>query len=416
MAQANRDLQSPAPASVPGRRLPRWKEVRPLIGSPKGTPRPTKLSRALTIEDLRQLAMKRTPRSVFDYVDGAAEDEISIRRARETFERLTFHPRVLRDVSVVDTSTTILGKPSTLPLILAPTGFTRMMHSAGETAVGRAAAAAGIPYALSTMGTTSIEDLAARVPDVTRWFQLYVWKDRARSTEMLQRAKAHGYDAIVITVDVQAQGARRRDTRNGLTIPPRLTAKTLAGMARFPRWWMDVLTSEPVSFASMPSTGEELHTIIHRMFDPSVTWKDLDWVREQWDGPIILKGIQHLEDAKLAKKAGIDGIVLSNHGGRQLDRAPTALEVLPAARSALGNDYVIYLDTGVRSGADIAAAVALGADAVMVGRPYLFGLMAGAQDGVARAIEIFGTDLARTMALVGAKTIAELTPDLVSLG
>ena len=399
----------------PQRHLPRWKDLRPLIGGQPGTPKRTRLDRALTINDLRTLAIARTPRAVFDYVDGSAEEELSIARAREAFRALTFNPRVLRDVSTISTSTTILGRPASMPLILAPTGFTRMMHAAGETAVARAAFAAGIPYTLSTMGTTSVETLAARVPDVDRLFQLYVWKDRARSSELLQRAKASGYRAVVITVDVPVQGARLRDTRNGLTIPPRLTLRTMAAMSRYPRWWFNLLTSEPIAFATMSDSAADLTSIIQSMFDPSVTWSDLEWIRENWDGPIILKGIQSVADAVQAKAVGLEGIVLSNHGGRQLDRAPTSLELLAPTRKAVGEKFQIFIDTGIRSGADIAAAVALGADACMVGRAYLYGLMAGGEAGVTRSIEILQTDLTRTLGLLGAASLHELGPEHVAL-
>jgi L-lactate dehydrogenase (cytochrome) len=398
---------------VTGRRIPRWHDVKPLLGG--GPPRRTALDAALTIDDLRDLARRRTPRPVFDYTDGGAEDERCMRRAREAFDAVLFHPHVLRDVAKVDTATEILGSHGSIPLVLAPTGFTRMMHTAGEPAVGRAAAAAGVPYTLSTMGTTGPEALRAAAPDADLWFQLYLWQDRDRSLELIERVRASGYRVLVLTVDVPVAGARRRDIRNGLTIPPSLTPKTFASFVAHPRWSLDLLTSEPLSFATFSESPQELMTQINTMFDPRAGWDDLDWLCRTWEGPVVVKGIQRVDDARRAIDLGAQGVVLSNHGGRQLDRAVTPLRLLPEVRAALGTDPAVLLDTGVRSGADVVAAVALGADACMVGRAYLYGLMAGGEAGVARALDIFADDVRRTMQLLGATSIAELAPDLATL-
>jgi L-lactate dehydrogenase (cytochrome) len=367
-----------------------------------------RVAAAATIEELRRIARRRTPRAVFDYTDGGAEDEITLRRARTALERIELQPRGLVSVGEVDTTAEILGRPAALPLVLAPTGYTRMMHHEGEGAVVRVARSAGLPYTLSTMGTRSIEEVAALGPDVDRWFQLYLWRDRAASRDLIDRARAAGYRTLMLTVDTPVGGLRRRDVRNGLTIPPALTAKTLIDGAMHPHWWFNFLTTEPLTFASMRAWTGTTEELPNRLFDPSVTWADLDWLRQVWDGELLIKGIQHVADAEAAITAGADGIVLSNHGGRQLDRAPTTIEQLPRVREALGPDATILIDGGFRSGADVAAALCLGADAVLIGRPYLYGLMAGGEAGVRRAVEIFAAGLRRTMQRLGARTVAEL--------
>jgi L-lactate dehydrogenase (cytochrome) len=399
------------------RRLPRWSELRPLL-----RPRPVqldpterRLSRALTIGDLRAVARRRTPRAVFDYTDGAAEAEASLRRATETFERVEFRPRVLRDVTAVDTATTVLGRPSALPLAFAPTGFTRMMHHQGERAVVRVAEQVGVPYALSTLGTTSIEDVAAAGPGARRWFQLYVWRDRGAGKELVERAQAAGYEALMLTVDVPVAGARLRDARNGLTIPPSLTLRTVLDAATHPSWWFNLLSTEPLEFASLTSSEGTVAELINRMFDPSLTVRDVAWLRETWSGPLIVKGIQHVDDARLVVDAGADAVVVSNHGGRQLDRAPTPLEVLPEVAEAVGDRAEVLLDGGVRSGADVVAAVALGARACLVGRAYLYGLMAGGERGVRRAVDILAGEIVRTLQLLGADGVGSLEPAHVRL-
>ncbi|MBW3601939.1 MAG: alpha-hydroxy-acid oxidizing protein, partial [Actinobacteria bacterium] len=312
------------------RRLPRWSELRPLLGLEVPTlRRHQRIARAASIPDLRSLALRRAPRAVFDYVDGAAEGETSLARARSAYRAVEFRPRVLRDVADVDTSRSILGQRSALPFALAPTGFTRMMHTAGEAAVVRAAHANGIPYTLSTLGTTTPEGLAAAAPTARRWFQLYVWQDRDASEALIARARAAGFETLMLTVDTAVAGMRLRDVRNGLTIPPRLTASTLLEMALHPSWWADLLTSEPLEFATLSGFDGTVAELVNRMFDPAVTWADLAWLRDRWDGPLVLKGVQTIADAKEAAAHGVDAIVLSNHGGRQLDRAPTPLLQLP---------------------------------------------------------------------------------------
>jgi L-lactate dehydrogenase (cytochrome) len=402
---------------VTARRLPRWSELRSIL-QPKpiqfGAGR--RLAKAYTVRDLREIALKRMPRAVFDYVEGGADEEISIQRSLAAFRRVEFHPAVLRDVSTVDTSTTILGRPAAFPLALAPTGFTRMMHHEGEPAVARAAARAGVPYALSTMGNTSIEDLALEAPDTVKWFQLYVWRDRAHSKDLMDRARSAGYDALVLTVDVPVPGARLRDARHGLTIPPALTLRTLLDGARHPAWWFNLLTTEPLQFASFGGgSPQRLAGLSRGMFDPAVTFDDIEWMRQSWSGALVVKGIQSVADARQVVDRGVDAVVVSNHGGRQLDRAPVPLELLPKVVDAIGDRAEVLLDTGVRSGADIVAAVALGARACLVGRAYLYGLMAAGQAGVERATDILGDEFTRTLQLLGVRRVADLDRSVVSL-
>jgi L-lactate dehydrogenase (cytochrome) len=396
------------------RHRPRWSELKPLFGTrPAGDRVDRRLARAGSIADLRRLAQRRAPRAVFDYTDGAAGDELSLQRSREGYARLEFVPRVLQDVSAVDPSTTILGARSELPLVFAPTGFTRMMHTEGEPAVARAAQRAGIPYALSTMGTTSIERLAAEAPGVRRWFQLYLWRDREAGRDFVARAAESGYEALVLTVDTPVPGPRLRDVRNGLTIPPSVRLRTIVEGARHPAWWFDLLTTEPLEFASMTHFDGTIAELVASMFDPSATLADLDWLRTAWTGPLVVKGIQTAADARAVVDRGVDAVVVSNHGGRQLDRAPTPFEVLPEVVDAVGDSAEVYVDGGVMSGADVVAAVARGAGAVLVGRAYLYGLMAAGERGVQRAADILRSEVTTTMGLLGVQRIADLRPDHV---
>jgi L-lactate dehydrogenase (cytochrome) len=399
------------------RQRPRWSQLRPLVQVTGPARRSTRAATAASIEDLRELARRYTPRAAFDYVDGAAETELSYQRSRHAFDRVEFRAQVLRDVSAPDTRTTVLGVPAAMPLILAPTGFTRMMHHRGEFAVAAAAADADVPYTLSTMGTVSPERLSqARGDDhADRWFQLYLWRDRAASKDLMARAAASGYRALVLTVDTPVAGARRRDVRNGLTIPPALTLRTLTDMSRHPSWWFNLLTTEPLTFASLTSTNGLLATMVDTVFDPAANLDDLAWLRATWNGPLVVKGVQTATDARRVVDAGADAVVLSNHGGRQLDRAVTPLEELPAVLEQVGDQAEIYIDGGVRNGADVIAAVGLGARACLVGRAYLYGLMADGQAGVTRALDILASDMRRTLALLGTPTLGDLTPDSVRL-
>lgn len=373
------------------------------------------MASAFTIADLRAQARRRVPRSVFDYTDGAADEELGLRRARELFSSLEFHPEVLRDVSEVELTTAVLGTPAAYPFVLAPTGFTRLMNHEGERAVARVAARHSIPYGLSTLGTTTIEDVAAAAQGARQWFQLYVSRDRGASEELMTRAKACGYEALVLTVDVPVSGRRLRDAHNGFSIPPTLTVKTMLDMARFPAWWTNLLTTEPLSFASLSAWDGTVAELLDKTFDHSVDWTDLDWVRSWWTGPVVVKGLQSLEDVRRAADAGVDAVVLSSHGGRQLDRVPVPLRLVPEAAASVGDRCEVYVDTGVMSGQDIVAALALGARAVLVGRAYLYGLMAGGELGVEKAVGILADEIRRTMALLGVTSPAQLTDAHVTL-
>ena len=395
-----------------GRQLPRPSDFADLLKFRRPTLDRTtaRLERAHTIADLRAIARRVTPRAPFDYTDGAAEQELSLERARQAFVDIEFHPAILRDVSDVDTSVTVVGGPSALPFGIAPTGFTRMMHTAGERAGAAAAGAAGIPFSLSTVGTATPEEVAAANPGGRNWFQLYMWKDRDRSIDVLDRAAAAGFDTLLVTVDVPVAGARLRDRYNGLTIPPTLTGRTVLNAIPKVRWWVDFLTTEPIGFSTFEGFDGTVAELLDSMFDPTVTDDDLVWIKDRWPGPVVVKGVQTLDDARRCADLGVDAVLLSNHGGRQLDRAPVPFHLLPAVRSELPDDVAVWIDTGIMSGADIVAALATGASFTLVGRAYLYGLMAGGRRGVDRAIQILTDEIVRTMKLLGVRRIDELEP------
>jgi L-lactate dehydrogenase (cytochrome) len=397
------------------RRFPSPKDLLQLLRfrKPILNPRKRRLSRALTIYDLRSIAKRRTPKAPFDYTEGAADSESSLLRSRDAFEKLEFSPRILRNVKDIDLTVSMLGKRMSMPIGIAPTGFTRMMQTEGEYAGACAASDAGIPYTLSTMGTRSIEDVARVAPNGRNWFQLYMWKDRERSMALVDRAKNAGFDTLVLTVDVPVAGARLRDVRNGMTIPPSLTSKTILNAIPRPAWWLNFLTTEPLKFASLDSWNGTVAELLDSMFDPTVTYEDLKWIRSQWQGNLVVKGIQNVDDAVKSVEAGADAIILSNHGGRQLDRAPVPFHLVPEVVKALGGKAEVHLDTGIMHGADVVAAVATGAKFTWIGRAYLYGLMAGGKPGVDRSLEILKTQMVRTMKLLGARTLSELEPDHV---
>ncbi len=394
------------------RQVPRPKDFAELLRFERPTLNRTeaRLRRAHTIADLRDIAKRVTPKAPFDYTDGGAEAELSMKRARQSFQDIEFHPSILRDVSDVDMSCTITGGPSAMPFGIAPTGFTRMMHTAGERAGAAAAGAAGIPFSLSTVGTTTPEDVAAANPTGRNWFQLYMWKDRERSLDIMNRAAKSGFDTLLVTVDVPAAGARLRDRYNGLTIPPTLTGRTVLNAIPRVRWWFDFLTTEPISFSSFDGFDGTVAELLDSMFDPTVDFDDLIWIKDQWPGKVVVKGLQTLADTKRCVALGVDGVLLSNHGGRQLDRAPVPFELLPTVAREVGADTEVMIDSGIMSGADIVAAVALGARFTLVGRAYLYGLMAGGRAGVDRAIAILSEEVVRTMKLLGVRALSELEP------
>lgn len=352
---------------------------------------------------------------MFDYVDGAADDEISLTRSRALYRDLEFVPSILRDVTQCDASTDFLGVESAMPFAFAPTGFTRMMHHEGESAVVRVADAVNIPYTLSTLGTTSPEDVSATAGGADLWFQLYVLRDRRVSELLIERARACGFRVLVLTVDVPVAGARLRDVRNGMTIPPSLNVRTIIEGATHPAWWYDFLTTEPLTFASLSSLDGTVADAIDQLFDPAFNFDDLGRLISQWDGPVVVKGIQSIDDARKVLDLGAKAIILSNHGGRQLDRSPTTLRLVRDVREAVGSDAVVYVDGGILNGADVVAAVALGANGCFIGRAYLYGLMAGGEVGVRRAVDILAADVIRTMKLLGVSRIGSLHPDHVRL-
>lgn len=369
-----------------------------------------RLSQALTIADLRKIAKRRTPAAAFDYTDGAADDEISMRRARQAFRDVEFHPDILRPAPEVDPSVDILGGRSALPFGIAPTGFTRLMQTEGETAGAGAAAAAGIPFSLSTLGTTSIEDVKAANPTGRNWFQLYVMRQREISYGLVERAAKAGFDTLMFTVDTPIAGNRMRDTRNGFSIPPQLSVKTIVDAIPRPWWWWDFLTTPKLEFASLSTTGGTVGELLNYAMDPTISDDDLTIIREMWPGKLVVKGVQNVPDAVRLIDKGVDGIILSNHGGRQLDRAPIPFRLLPEVVREVGADATVMIDTGIMHGADIVASMALGAKFTLVGRAYLYGLMAGGREGVDRMIEILGSQVKRTMALLGVASVEELEP------
>jgi len=369
-----------------------------------------RLDKALTVEDLRNIAKRRTPKAPFDYTDGSAEREISYQRAKQAFLDIEFHPEILKPTPHIDTSVDILGGPSTLPFGIAPTGFARMMQTEGEIAGAAAAGAAGIPFSLSTLGTVSIEEDKSVNPNGRNWFQLYLMKEREISYGLVERAAAAGVDTILFTVDTPVPGNRMRDSRNGFSIPPQLTLNTIIDALPRPEWWMNFLTTPQLEFASLSNTGGTVADLMLNAFDPTISEEDLEIIRQIWPGKIVVKGIQTLNDARRMVDAGVDGILLSNHGGRQLDRAPVPFHLLPTVARELGQDTTILLDTGVMNGADVVAAHALGADFVLVGRAWLYGLMAGGRAGVDKMIQVMSSEIQRTMSLLGTASVEELSP------
>jgi len=368
------------------------------------------LARCHDLADLRRAARRRLPGPVFGYIDGAADDEITLRANRAALRRWQFRPRVLRDVSEPDLGVSMLGRQFPAPIGLAPVGFPRMMHPDGEPAVARAAASRGLPYGLSTCGTVTIEELAA-AGHSDLWFQLYVLRDRKLGHALIDRAAAAGYRALEVTVDTPVGGRRTRDLRSGLTIPPELTVGAMLDIGMHPGYWISMLRSPALRFASLNTPGAEVATSIAdvtSLFDSSLSWEDLDDIRARWPGPLLLKGPLGPADAGRAVAAGVDGIHLSNHGGRQLDRCIPTIDLVRPVREAVGDRVAVIVDSGIRHGADIAVAIARGADLCVVGRGYLYGLAAAGQLGVEHAIDLLVAQLRRTMQLLGVVTISEL--------
>src|ERR1700754_215604 len=372
------------------------------------------------IEDLRQLHMRRVPKAFFDYCDRGSYAEETLRANREDLQAIKLRQRILIDVSKRDTATTILGEPAALPLILAPVGLTGMQHGDGEIHACRAAHAAGIPYTLSTMSICSIEDVAANV-DKPFWFQLYVMKDRGFIKALIERAIAAKRSALVLTVDLQVIGQRHADIQNGMTVPPEWSLSKLLDFASKPTWVSGVLQGKRRTFGNIAGhvkNTEDLNRLAEwtaSQFDTSLNWKDIEWVRSIWPGKLIIKGILDVEDAEEAAKTGAQALVVSNHGGRQLDGAPSSIEVLPEIADAVGSQIEILFDSGIRSGQDVMRALALGAKACMIGRAYIHGLGAYGGPGVAKAIELIANELSTTMGLCGVNSIAEIDDHVIAV-
>ncbi len=366
-----------------------------------------RLSTCHDIGDLRTAARRLIPRPVFDYVDGGADEELSMAANVRALRRWRFRPRVLADIAAVDATTFVLDRTQPLPLVLAPTGYTRMMHPDGEIGAARSAQRHGLAYTLSTMATTTIEDVArATQPDL--WFQLYILKDRGLTKEMVDRAATAGYRVLVVTVDTTVTGHRTRDARNGLVIPPELTVRTLASIATRPAYWTRMLRHDAIDFANF--AGHDAMTIEETgtKFSQNISWDDIAELRGCWPGKLVIKGPLSPADAQRAVSAGADGVQLSNHGGRQLDRVVPPVELIGSVRDAVGPGVSVLLDSGVRHGADIAVALALGADACAIGRAYLYGLMAGGEAGVDKALDILSGQFTRTLQLLGVRSVSEL--------
>ena len=402
------------------RQFPRWKNIKPLLGwsLPKDPFADRKLKKVVNLAEMRLLSKKRVPKAVFDYVDGGANDELAFVRSQEVYSRVEFKARVLRDVSKIDLTANIMGQKSALPIIFAPTGYTRMMHYQGEIMVAKVCEENNLVYNLSTMGTTSSKEIGDQVPNVRRWFQLYLWRDRSQSLKFIEEAQAAGFEGLMLTVDTAVGGIKWRDMRNGLTVPPKIGLKTFFDMALKPKWWANLLTTAPLEFATFRNFNKPLSEIAAKVFDPAVTFEDVKWLRSVWKGKLIIKGIQTVSDAVELTKIGVDAIVLSNHGGRQLDRSVVPLELLPQVRSAIGpkgNGPQIFIDGAIMSGADVLAAIALGADAVLIGRAYLYGAMAAGKKGVEKVVEMLRFEMETAMKLLGAKDLSELNPDFVNI-
>jgi len=377
-------------------------------------PAKRRLAHAASVDDLRRIARRRLPRGVFDYVDGGAEDERTLAANRAAFAKVGFRPRVLCDVSAVDVGSTLLGSPVAYPLVLAPTGFTRLVHPEGELAVARAAARAGLPYTLSTLSTCSIEDVRG-VSDGRLWFQVYAWRDRGLVKEMVGRAAEARYEALMLTVDTAVLGRRERDVRRGFGLPPTIGPRTFLDGALHPQWTWAFLRSEPIRFANVVGRGVgdgaspvNIAEYINTQFDPALSWSDVEWLRSEWEGPIVVKGIQTVEDAVLAAEHGVAAVALSNHGGRQLDGAPATFPLVSPVADAVGDRTAVICDGGVRRGSDIVKAVAAGAAACLAGRAYLYGLGAAGELGVERVLQWFRDDIRRTAALMGVPSLDRL--------
>jgi L-lactate dehydrogenase (cytochrome) len=384
------------------------------VGRPPAPYGVRRLARCFSIEDVGRVARRRLPAGARGYLDGGGEDEWTLRRNRAAFDDIELIPRVLHDVRRVDTSTSVLGSRIPAPIVLSPVGGPRMFHHEGELAVARAAHHAGLPYAISTLGTVAIEDVA-EVTQAPLWFQLYVWGDRGAAREALVRARAAGCRALLVSVDTSVRSKRERELHSGLNLPkPDLRVRTLLDGALHPSWAWHFLTSPAISFPNI-GRGAASRAEVKAMFDGTVCWEDLDWIRDAWDGPIALKGVVRAEEARRAADEGLAAVIVSNHGGRQLDHVPATIAVLPEIVDAAGDRLEVLMDSGIRRGSDIVAALAVGARAVLIGRAHLYGLAAAGEPGVRHALDILTHELRMTMALTGATAIEDLDTSLLRI-
>jgi L-lactate dehydrogenase (cytochrome) len=370
------------------------------------------------IEDLREVARRKVPKAFFDYVDSGSYNEETLRANRADLETIKLRQRVMVDVSERSLATTVIGQKISAPFALAPIGLCGMQHGDGEILAAQAAEEAGIPFTLSTMSICSIEQVAEGTSRPF-WFQLYVIRDRGFSRDILSRASAVKCNTLVLTVDLQVLGQRHRDIRNGMTVPPEMRLGNIIDIARKPRWALSILKSKSKTFGNLAGHIEGMEDITslaqwtNSQFDPALNWKDVEWIKKVWPGKIIIKGILDVEDARTAVKLGADAIVVSNHGGRQLDGAPSSISALPAIAQAVGSDTEVLFDGGIRTGADLLRALALGARACLIGRAYVYGLGAGGKAGVAKAIDILQKELSVAMALTGTTRVSDVGPQVL---
>ncbi|MBP2233769.1 L-lactate dehydrogenase (cytochrome) [Sinorhizobium kostiense] len=377
------------------------------------------MTQILDIHDLKAIARRRVPKLFFDYADSGAWTEGTYRANEEDFQRIKLRQRVLVDMTDRSLETSMIGQKVSMPVALAPTGMTGMQHADGEMLAAQAAEAYGVPFTLSTMSICSIEDVAS-VTSRPFWFQLYVMRERGFVLDLIDRAKAANCSALVLTLDLQILGQRHKDLRNGLSAPPRLTPKHLWMMATRPRWCMKMLGTRRRTFRNIVGHAKgvtelsSLHSWTAEQFDPQLSWKDVEWIKERWGGPLILKGILDPEDAKMAAKTGADAIIVSNHGGRQLDGAPSSISMLPRIVDAVAHQIEVHLDGGIRSGQDVLKAIALGAKGTYIGRPFLYGLGAMGKEGVTLALDIIRKEMDVTMALCGKRRITDVGPEIIA--
>lgn len=380
------------------------------IGLPRSLfSRAHRIASAVDVADVQRIARRRLPRFAYDYVEGGAFQEQAVHRNRAALQRIAFSPRVLSGVAESATRQSLLGQTYDLPVGIAPTGLTSLMHPEGELGGVRAAERANVPFVLSTMSTRSIEEVAAAAPNAARWFQLYLRRDRQESLDLLDRAARAGYDKLVLTVDTAVPGRRLRDTRNGLSLPPRLTARTFISALQHPAWTLGLLREEAPGLANFSDSNGPMSEIVSRMFDPTQSWDDFDTIRSHWSGDLIVKGVLDPSDAQECVRRGADAIWVSNHGGRQLDRAVSPADAVGRIRAALGPEVPVILDSGIMSGSDVIAAIAAGADFTFVGRAYIYGLAAGGRKGVDRVLDILHEEMLNSMQLLGIRTWDELS-------